>query len=173
MSPISPPKDPSQLASLAFKRPALVRLLAEAERYEPRFHNHLLFLEAPRSTNYDRVMTEHAGDPSGVEYRNRSGFDQWAFVLPDVSSRDQKGWRVQFFDRDGFQSHHCEPELHLAVDVMVSRGFLIPARGVLDELSTTPRWKRGVEVSALMFKLNSKAISYLEFVERVSALDPI
>lgn len=165
-------QDLALLQSLTYKRPALVRLLNERCSLDDHFDCYILGLEAPLSIAFDRVMTQFAGDPSAVEFQHKSRDDRWAFVLPDVNAETEGGWRVQYFNLDGFTSHHCEDTKLKAIDSMVSDGFIVPAQGTLDRLCPTPRWKRGVEVAGLIFKLNSRSITYAQFVELVSALEP-
>lgn len=165
------PSDLVALQNLTFQRPSLSRLLSRTGSSQSRFHLHLLALEAPSAIAYDRLLSNYC-DPTGIECRHRSGCERWAFVITDVSSQTPSTWRVQYFDRDGFQSHHCEPTMLDAVNCMISDGFINPTPGVLDQISQTPRWKRGVEVAALMFQLNTRAITYVQFTELVAALEP-
>lgn len=163
-------RDLRALQALAFKRLNLSRLLSRTGTSQTAFHLHILAIERPHAIAYNRLMCTYAGNPAGIECQHRSGASRWAFVLPDVDSERTGTWRVQYFDLDGFQSHHCEPTMPDAVNCMISDGFINPSPGALDQISATPRWKRGVEVASLVFKLNTRAISYAEFSELIAAL---
>ena len=156
-----------QLVGLVFKRPCLLRLLAERCDLDDDFDRHLLCIEFPYAIAYDEVMRRHDGDPSGVEYR-RSDRNSWAFVLPDAS--EPGCHRIQYFDEHGFSSHHGCETVERAVDTMVSEGFCVRDDGALDRVGSCATFKRGTEVAGLIQLLNRKVISMAEFNERRALL---
>lgn len=131
------------------------------------FFKHLLGIARPVQIAYTKIMRQHDGNPSWVEYRSTTR-DAWAFVLPDVSAG--KGWRIQYFDLDSFQSHACFASLEEAVQSMIREGFVVEDKGTLDRLSVTPRWQRGVAVSQIINLVNRQEISWEEANRRFAEL---
>lgn len=162
-------EDLAALHQLAFKTPFLERLLSDPYDPEDEFHRHLLDITIPKALAFNRIMTVHNGNPAGTEFRNTSR-DAYAFVLPDASEVGR--FRVQYFDANGFSSHSCMDRLDQAVLEMVTDGFLIEATGVLDRLSQTETWKRGMQVAALIQLLGSRQIDHAEFLRRQALLGP-
>ena len=76
--------DLDQLRALQYKTSCLELLLEERCDLEDDFHQHLLALAIPNAVVYNDIMQRFEGDPSGVEFKSKSG-TQWAFVLPDAS----------------------------------------------------------------------------------------
>lgn len=160
-------EDLALMKGLRFKRPYVERLLAKATDLSNGFHRHLLSISMPAAVRFDEIMVKYDGSPMGVEFRSKHR-DAWAFVLPDAS--EQGKFRIQYFDRNGFASHHSDESVEACVNQMVADGYTVEDAGALDGLVDTAEWKRGVEVAALMQRLNSKQISYREFSELVCAL---
>jgi len=157
----------TRLESLEFKRPCLVRLLAERCDLADEFHRHLLSIEFDPAVSYDLVMRAHGGDPSGVEYR-RDDRESWAFVLPDASQPGMH--RIQYFDQHGFSSHHPCESVAKAADTMVTEGFRVRDDGALDRIGCLASFKRGTEVASLIQLLNRSVITMSEFNERRALL---
>lgn len=105
------------------------------------FARHLRELARPVQIAYVRIMTQHLGDPSGVEFQHHNDQERWAFVLPDASVG---GMRIQFFDSFGFSGHQCYATLIDAVQEMVLQGYRIENAGSLDKMSQTLRWNEGI-----------------------------
>lgn len=153
------------LRRLPYKTPSLVSLLEDqALRVGDDFFQHLLDLATPGALAYSRIMATHDGNPQGIEYKH-SERDAWAFVLPDVSEGND-AYRVQYFDADGFASHHPTKTMEAAVIDMVMAGFVVETSGALDQMATTPRWKRGITVAGWIQELNAGEITHREFLER-------
>lgn len=124
-------------------------------------------MAAPGAVTFDAIMRKFNGDPSGMEFKAGTR-DAWAFILPDASEPGRV--RVQYFDRSSFFSHHPYDSVAECLDNMVSEGYTLEDAGALDRLSDTDQWRRGVEVSGLIQKLNAKEITHEEFNRRVGAL---
>jgi len=161
--------DMEALRGLTFKRPSIARLLERGTSLECEFDRYLLSQAAPRAFTYDAIMRKFNGDPSGVEFKDGKR-DAWAFILPDAS--EQGRMRVQYFDRSSFFSHHPYDTVAECMDALVAEGYTLEDAGALDRLSDTDEWRRGVEVSGLIQKLNAKEITHEEFNRRVIALSP-
>jgi len=150
-----------RLKALPYKPAHLVHLLSEKSDLSDPFTRYVLALEERRSLAYNDMMVTFDGDPTGIEFQHRTQDNRWAFTLPDASV--QGSWRIQYFDWDSFVSHHCERTFLACIDSMAQEGFVVADPGALDRLSVTPRWKRGVEVSSLIQRLNAREITHERF----------
>jgi hypothetical protein len=107
----------------------------------------------PQQIAYVRIMGQHDGDPSGVEFRHHNDVERWAFVLADASVG---GMRIQMFDTFGFSGHQCYGSLIEAVEEMVKQGYHIKDAGALDRISLTPRWAEGMAWMEMIQNPSSK-----------------
>lgn len=156
------------LQQLQYKTSHLERLLTQEKvNLEDGFHQHLLSIAAPTAIAFDRVMREHQGNPTGIEFKLETR-DYWAFVLPDASEPGMH--RIQYFDESGFVSHFACESLFDAVQTMVREGHVIEDKGALDRLSVTDSWRRGTEVAGLLMKLNRGLIDWNQFIDARAAI---
>lgn len=162
-------RDLNGLRSLAYKTPYLEMLLGEEHDSEDPFRRHCLDLAIPTAINFDRIMREYGGDPSGVEFKHVER-DSWAFVLSDAAEPGR--FRLQCFDQNGFYSHHSVDTLKKAVLDLVTERYLRAVPGDLDRLASTDAWRRGMAVTTLIQMLGSGQIDHAEFLRRQQALGP-
>lgn len=158
--------DLDQLRALQYKTSCLERLLEERCDLEDDFHQHLLALAIPNAVVYNDIMQRFEGDPSGVEFKSKSG-TQWAFVLPDASEPGRH--RIQYFDERSFFSHHSYSIVADAVKAMISEGYCEEDAGALDRNQTTETWRKGTAVAALKMQLDRGKLSWTEFIALAEA----
>lgn len=156
--------DLAALRVLPFKTSSLSSWLSRnpSPLLGPSSDRFVLRMLRPAAIAFNELMSRHSGDPSGVEFRAGEA-ERWAFVLPDASQPSM--YRVQVFDPRGFLSHHTEGSLAACVETMVREGYRTEDAGALDRLARTPEWLRGVEVLALVQRLNAGALSFKGFKE--------
>ncbi len=152
---------------LKYKLPYLEDRLKENLDPTDGFDMHILANELPPNRAYNRMMTDHNGDFSGVEFKNKDG--RHAFVLPDASQPGK--WRVSYFDKDGFSRHESEPTREKAQQSLARDGYTIEDKGALDRLASTKEWARGTDFAGLIFQLNSGAITHAQFIEKQNKLN--
>jgi len=112
---------------------------------------------------YEWVMGSTQGNPVGVEFSNRSG-DQWAVILPEMSTPEDGAYRIQYFRDSGFTSHGTYKTLELAAEEMCC-SYHLKALGMLDKLSGTTNWKQGNELNSLICQVNSGQLTRAEFCD--------
>lgn len=121
-------------------------------------------LSALRKQQREQLSTEKAivlkafethGD--GLNLRARKD-DRWVMILPDVQNIG--GYRLQYFDCDGFIAHSCFNSSETALNEAFVEGYINPDPGRLDILAQTDRWKFGMEKNAIIQKLNSNLITW-------------
>lgn len=124
----------------------------EASPFRDKFSKRLRDHARPAQICFVQIMQRHNGNPNGVEYQHHTDPDRWAFVLEDAS---QTGFRVQYFDLNGFSGHTHFEDLPTAVDEMITRGYRIEDVGALDRVSVTTRWAEGMAWLERMQQHNS------------------
>ena len=157
------PKHLQVLQQLQYKPTSLVRLLSERVDLGDDFHRHLLRIALPPAMRFDRMMRATGGNPIGREYKHRHR-EAWAFVLRDAG--EAGAWRIQYFDRNAFSGHFVWQTMLDAAEALVSEGFTKPDDGVLDRLSGTAQWERGMYAAALIQLYNRKLITMDELHAR-------
>lgn len=156
-----------EAGALAFKLPFLQRLLNDGMNPLDGFDMHLLSITLPTARAYSVAMERFNGNLLGVEFKSKAR-DAYACVLPELS---EGGFRILYFTQDGFSGHHCEPTQTKAEVCMITEGYVIPTPGVMDVLSTTPEWERGLAYAELISMLNRKQIDFEELARRRDALN--
>lgn len=155
--------------SLKYKTTCITTLLNDKELVpNDGFLMYLLGIALKYARCYNAIMTEHRGNPSGVEYlkaeTERSAFEKYAFVLRDASCAGH--WRVSFFDKHGFSSHERFSTMEEAVEYMTTNGHTKKCTGSLDMLATTKDWERGIKFADLVMQLNRGKLTHEEFNTR-------
>lgn len=150
------------LQSLEYKTKFAVKQLARLTAQRAGLDDFMMNIALTESLRLNDVMKKHAGDPSGIEFKQKSR-DVWAVVLQDASV--QGSWRVQYLDRDGMISHFGTVDLQAAVEEMLSQGYVMADQGAADTLCQTERWNRGVAIAGLMQQLNSGKITHDEYMK--------
>lgn len=123
-------------------------------------------IERPRQVAFVMLMRRYAGEPVGIECRNAAG-TQWAFVAPNIkNSQEQRDWRIQRFDANGFLSHSCHNTIVEAVEDLIHSGFLTVDEGALERCSSTKAWDVGLRCQQARDRHNRGEISYAQMIER-------
>ena len=136
---------------------------------QPGFFAHLRSISRSRQIAYQCLMAKYDGSPLGVECRNTSR-DSWGVVLANVYG--DLPWRIQYFDLDGFSSHHTFATLEEAVEDMLSDGYRIEDVGALDRVSASPRWALGVRRMAIMQRHQEGQIDWQTCIAEMKKLAP-
>ncbi|WP_425953103.1 hypothetical protein [Ralstonia pseudosolanacearum] len=114
-------------------------------------------------------MAAYNGEPIGIECL-MGDRERWAFVVPEMSGDDRQ-WRVQYFDADGFVGHSCYETLPLAVETVIQEGYRTPDPGALDRISRTPRWALGVKKAAIHQRCQQQMITFSQMIAEMKALE--
>lgn len=153
--------------------PSYTRFIQENASLKDRregFYEHLLSFHHKNNTAYIRIMEASKGNPLGFEFGKENEL-QWAFIVPEMSNLEHGNFRIQYFDERGFYSHDSYKTLEDATEELAKRKFSKPCSGILDTLSTTVTWKRGVEVSDVIQRSNSRQISWERANEEFEVID--
>lgn len=92
--------------------------------------------------------------------RHSSGDNTWRMILRDASEPGK--WRTQSFDLKGFSGHMVFDSKEDAIDSAASQGYTIRDDSALDRIQDTPSFQRGLYVTDLIARVNTKAITYQE-----------
>jgi len=161
--------------ALQYKTPDLARLLADGLSPTDAFEMHLLANSLKVAREYNRMMTAHKGDFSGIEFSHPEDPKypniptKYAFVLPDASQPGK--WRISYFDKNGFSRHESEKTRESAQVSLVTEGYTIEDKGALDRLAATKEWAKGTAYADLIMKLNKGEITHAQFIEAQQKLN--
>lgn len=107
----------------------------------------------------------------GMTLSNSAG-DQFVIFLEDASSPGK--FRYQCFDAKGFYSHSTHNTLEEALrDAFNSSFRILCDDNVLDRLSCTVEWSRGVARQGIRDKYNSGQIGWDEMLEMMREVDSV
>lgn len=105
----------------------------------------------------------------GMTLKNTNN-DGWVLLLEDASSPNH--FRYQCFDALGFASHHTFNTLEEALTEAFNSGYRYKDdSNVLDRLSKTNEWNRGMAIQAIRDKYNSGKIDWNRMLELMREMD--
>lgn len=135
-----------------------------------RSHAAQLTIELRKLQQSDRrkaaVLAATQGEPLGVELELREGLYALISQEPDDSGRA----RLTFFDPRGFSGHCLYSTAKKALDDAFLCGYSRQVIGVLDRLSQTALWQRGIAFNELCARHNRGEITFQEFLHERDAL---
>lgn len=149
----------------------LLRAAIEAAKTSgDRHHAAQLTVELRSLQQSDRriaaILAATQGEPLGVELEMREGLYALISQEPDDSGRA----RLTFFDLRGFSGHCLYSTAKKALDDAFLCGYSRQVVGVLDRLSQTAQWQRGIAFNELCARHNRGEITFEEFVRERDAL---
>ena len=104
----------------------------------------------------------------GMTLKN-AGNDAWVLLLEDASNAGK--FRYQCFDAKGFSGHHTFNTLEDALTDAFYSGYRYKDdSNVLDRLSKTHEWSRGMAIQAIRDEYNSGQIDWDQMVELIREL---
>lgn len=94
--------------------------------------------------------------------------ETWCLFLRDAT--EGKGYRLQYFDADGFHSHSTHETVDTALMRMADDGYVASDPGRLEQLARTSRWADGMEIVHVIAQLGRGRIDWEEADRRVAAI---
>lgn len=149
---------------LTFECPSYIKFKSElpGESSSERFiHNLISKSKQELNSRYVKIMRATNGKPIGIEFRHRK-FQQWAFIVEEMSDIDIGAFRVQMFDEKGFYNHSTFSALDDAIEKLAEDNFTEIDSGILDKISETYTWKSGAVSFEILTKVNCGRMSYEE-----------
>lgn len=144
------------------------RIREESHELDTDFAKHVRKFARAQQIAFQQLMSMCEGHPVGIECKKSESRENWAFILPDMSS--DSPWRIQHFDADGFSGHNCYDSLQQAAETLIGEGYRVPDPGALDRCSTALRWAIGVKRSDVRLLFNQGRIGWAEMLERMRAV---
>lgn len=106
---------------------------------------------------FDDIMSENNGIPTGIELKKELD-DKFVVILEDCL--EIGSFRAIYFDPDGFIGHTVNSLCDDLLKEVISEGYTVQTAGVLDFLSKTDRWKKGMKKSSIRDAYNQGLIGF-------------
>jgi hypothetical protein len=114
------------------------------------------------------IAIDGIGSFQDVAVLRHETLPQWIAILRECS--DNKKWRIQRFDKDGFIGHEVYKDKDEAIKNAARERYTIRDDAALDRMAATPMFCLGNEISSLRDKLNAGVMKWSEYLKETDFL---